>query len=233
MPASRTLAAAPRRFAGPLAPPPFPAAAAPDWTAISGLVAGGDTAGRALLAGDPALGRRPPDLRAGPAGLRGDPAGLRGDPAVLLLEPAEPLMAADPASGRTYDLQVELLVRGGFGHFPLDAPAPAVPAGWRVRLGPAGLELVDGDANVWARPGTLPEPRWLSTVDEHGHVLVLYGAWLGVQAPRSVRADQYGPSQRAAELRDARMRGLVAAAMVAWDRGGAPPSPQGGPLLRR
>ncbi|GAA2592922.1 hypothetical protein GCM10010399_24450 [Dactylosporangium fulvum] len=195
MSARPTLGARPPR-ATPTLPPPVP-----DWSTIGHLMADSQTVGRALLADDPALGWTA-------AGVR--PA------AILLLEPAEPLMAVDPPTGRTFDLQVELLVRRGFGRFPLDAPVPAPLPGWTVQIGPVGLELLDAGGNVWSAAGVTPGPRWLSTVDECGYVQVLYGAWLGVRTPRGVRADQYGPARRAAELRAARMRGLVAAATVAW-----------------
>ncbi|GAA1577699.1 hypothetical protein GCM10009827_119370 [Dactylosporangium maewongense] len=209
MPANHTLAAAQPSVTPPCTPP------GPDWTTISRLMAGCETAGRPLLADDPSLGWTVNNVR---------PA------AILLLEPAEPLMAVDPQTRRTFDLQVELLVRGGFGRFPLDASSPVTLPGWSVRLGPSGLELMDASGDVWAAPNVTPGPRWMSTVDDHGQVSVLYGAWLGVRAPRYVSAYQYGPAQRAAELRAARIRNLVAAATVCWTsqptrqyQGGPPP----------
>jgi hypothetical protein len=168
----------------------------PDWVAISRLMAGGGTAGRILSGDDPALGFVAPAP-------------------VLLVEPFEPLMVADPETGRTCDLQVELLVRRGFGWFPLGAAPPRPLAGWRLRAAPDTAELLDDTGNVWARPEIEPTPACLSTVDGVRSVLVLYGAWLGVRAPRGVRSMHYGPAQRAAELRDARTRGLVAAGLVA------------------
>jgi hypothetical protein len=169
-----------------------------DWAAISQLMAGCGTAARALPAGDPALG-------------------FTASEPVLLIEPFEPLMATDPATGGMCDLQVELLVRRGFTRFQPGAPVPGRAAGWRLRVRPVAMELVDGSGNVWASnirasPDGPPPAAWLSSVE--GRVLVLYGAWLGVRAPRGVREAHYGPAQRAAELRDARMRGLVAAASL-------------------
>jgi hypothetical protein len=172
-------------------------ATGPDWGAISQLVAGCDTAARALTGDDPALG-------------------FTGPAAVLLLEPSEPLLATDPATGRAHDLQVELLVRRGFQRFLPGTPVPAPLPGWSVRVGPAGLELNDGAGNPWACPEIVPDPSWLSHVDDR--VLVLYGPLLGVRPPRGVPDAQYGPAQRAGELRGARTRGLVAAALIAGAR---------------
>jgi hypothetical protein len=170
-----------------------PAAPPPDWATISRLMAGCDTAARALPAGDPALGFAAPEP-------------------VLLVEPFEPLMATDPATGGMSDLQVELLVRRGFARFPLGAPPPRRSPGWRLRVRPVAVELVDGSGHVWASSDSTLPAVWLSSVERC--VLVLYGAWLGVRAPRGVREAHYGPAQRAAELRDARTRGLVAAASL-------------------
>src|SRR5262245_36057827 len=136
MPASRTLAAPPRRFTGPLTPaPPSAEAAVPDWTAISELVASGETSGRALLDGDPALGGGLTGTGLGRglagsglagSGLAGSGlAGRRGGPAapaVLLLEPAEPPMAAAPAGGGPYGPRGGLPGRGRFRRLPLGAP---------------------------------------------------------------------------------------------------------------
>jgi len=169
----------------------------PDWDHIIDLVTDARHEGRAVLGDDPALD-------------------LGGTPLpVLLVEPTETLMATDPGTGRTIELQVELIVMRGFSRFPTGAPAPARTPDWSLHSAPDGLELVDGNA-VWTQVAACPDAAWRSAAAAGGQVLVLYGALLGVHTPRGVPHDQYGPEQRAAELRAGRSLGLVAAATVAW-----------------
>src|SRR6266540_1008008 len=111
----------------------------PDWVAISRLMAGGGTAGRILPGDDPALGFTAPVP-------------------VLLVEPFEPLMAADPETGRTCDLQVELLVRRGFARFPLGAAPPRPLAGWRLRAAP-GPQRALRPGTARRRAARRPHPR--------------------------------------------------------------------------
>ncbi|GAA1800344.1 hypothetical protein HC028_16940 [Planosporangium flavigriseum] len=169
-----------------------------DWDGISTLVADGDLRGRALLGDDPALG----------------PAG--GAHAYLLIEVAEPLMVRQPLTGRIDELQVELLILRGFSRYLPGADVPAPSSRWVLDHRAAGLELRDAAGNLWARVPADPDPEWLAAAGRDGHVVVLYGAWLGVRTPSGVRDSQYGPAQRAAELRAARPRGHVAVAAVPW-----------------
>jgi hypothetical protein len=171
-----------------------------DWDDISGLVADGDLRGRALLGDEPDLGL--PDEAA------------RRPAAFLLIEPAEPLMVRQPVTGRTDDLQVELLILRGFRRFLPGAPLPAPSSGWTLHDRTASLELRDDAGHVWARVPASPSPQWRAAADRDRHVVVLYGAWLGVRTPYGVRDAQYGPAQRAGELRAAGTRGHVAAAAV-------------------
>lgn len=172
------------------------------WDDISTLVADGDPRGRALLGDEPDLGLT--------GAATGRPA------AFLLVEPAEPVLVRQPVTGRTDDLQVELLIVRGFRRFLPGAAVPAPASGWALDRSPAGLELRDRAGNVWARVPAAPSPQWCAAADRDGHVVVIYGAWVGVRTPSGVRDAQYGPAQRAAELRAARNRGQVAVAAVAW-----------------
>jgi hypothetical protein len=189
-----------------------------DWTSVSQLVAAGDPVGRALLSDDPALGfndRSRPLNNQSPAAP--DSAGRPHRPlAVLLLEPAEALMAWDPVTNRRRDLLAELLVQRGFRRFAVDMPVPGPQVGWTLEVEPSGLALRDRGANVWARPTVRPDEPWLAAAAGHGYVVILFGSCLGVRIPQGVRSEQYGPRQRAAELKQGRLCGLVAVAAVPW-----------------
>jgi hypothetical protein len=189
----------------------------PDWYDISQLVAAGDAEGRALLSDDPGLGHagQPARRCVRPRSRRDDETAHR-PAAFLLIETAEPLMVRQPASGRTDDLQVELLILRGFRRFRPGTPVPAPNSGWALTNPPGRLELRDNASNKWAQVRTSPSARWLAAAGRDGHVVVLYGGWLGVGTPCGVRESQYGPAQRAAELRAARIRGQVAVAAVPW-----------------
>jgi hypothetical protein len=171
-----------------------------EWTTVSELMAGGAVEARTLMSDDPA-------------------AGLGGTALpVLLLECADPMMATDPDTGGLFELQTELLIRRGFDRFTLDAATPRPLTGWAVTPAPDGLELLDDGGSVWAYAETTPDPRWSTAAATTRQVLVLYGAWLGLRPPKAVRESQYGPSQRAAELRAGRSLRLVAAATVPFTR---------------
>jgi hypothetical protein len=188
-----------------------------EYEAIREAVVAGDIEGRALLGADPALELADEPIRRcvrPPARRDGEPAG-RGA-AFLLIEPAEPLMVRQPATGRTDDLRVELLILHGFRRFRPGTPLPAPNPGWRLHNLQTALALRDRAGNEWARVPASPSPRWFAAAGRAGRVVVLYGAWLGVRTPCGVRDIQYGPAQRAAELRAARMRGHVAVATVPW-----------------
>jgi hypothetical protein len=163
------------------------------------LLAAESTPGRALPAGAPALGA----------------AGMSGHP-VLLLEPAEAFIVVDPSSGRDCEMQAEILVRQGFHRLGPAAPEPGRLAGWSVRQAGSQLQVRDGAGELWAYTSERPNAGWLAEAERLDGVLVVYGALVGVRAPRGVAAGQYGPRQRAAELSAGRSRGFVAAAVLAW-----------------
>ena len=154
--------------------------------------------GRALLGDDPALGFGEPSR------------------AVLLFEPAEATVVVDATTGTTGELGVESLVRRGFDRFTPGVAVPVRLDGWTARGNQGRLELRDDAGRLWAYAPVRPRARWLATAARQGEVLVVYGAMVGVCAPRGVPCGQYGPAQRAAELRTARASGLVAAALVPW-----------------
>lgn len=196
------------------APRQLEGGASPDWARISELVAAGDTACRALLGDDPTLGRA---ANAAVVARQPRPHGRARPRPVLLLEPAEPLMVGgDPRTGCRRELQAELLELRGFRRLSAGRRQPPPLSDWSLRSDPYGLELRDGAGNVWARPRTVPDRRWLAAAEADGCVLVFYGAWLGVVAPRGVRDAQYGPAQRAAELDLGCSSGLVVSATVHW-----------------
>jgi hypothetical protein len=163
------------------------------------LLAAGGTPGRALSGTDPALG----DLVAG------------GCP-VLLLEPADAFTVVEPDTGRTREMQAEILVRQGFHRLPSGAGLPPRLDGWSVRRQGTQLHVRDERDDLWAYTSVRPGQTWLGAAARYGMVLVVYGALVGVRAPRGVRATQYGARQRAAELRAGLARGFVAAAMLDW-----------------
>lgn len=154
------------------------------------------TAGRALPGDDPALGLTPPPALP-----------------VLLLEPAETFLAVDP-SGTRRELQAEILVRQGFQRFGMDAGPVRGLAGWTLSCAPGEVLLRDGTGEVWVRSDARVSRPWYATAQAYGQVLVVYGALVGVRAPRGVPPTRYAPTHRAAELHAGRVQGLVAAAVV-------------------
>jgi hypothetical protein len=190
-----------------------------DWTSISQLIAAsGELVGRTLLSDDPALGFNDHSRPLNDQGLVAtDSVGRPHRPlAVLLLEPADALMVWNPVTNQRRDLLAELLVQRGFHRFAVDMPMPGPQAGWRLDVEASQLALRDHNANVWARPVIMPDKPWLVAAAGHGYVLVLFGSCLGVRIPHGVRSGQYGPRQRAAELKQGRLCGLVVAAAVPW-----------------
>jgi hypothetical protein len=156
------------------------------------------------------------DILAGLAILGDDPvARLWDHRPILLLEASDTLMVADPGSGTTYELQVELLTRRGFQRLAPDDAVGDPLAGWTLACLPGQVELRDQDGALWATADVVPDRRWLVAA-EQGQVVVLYGACLGVVPPEGVRSWQYGPEQRAAEICASRRHGLIAAAAIRW-----------------
>jgi hypothetical protein len=164
------------------------------------LLAGAVTPGRALLGDDPALGLVPPAI-----------------PPVLLMEPVDTFLAVD-AAGRRRELRTELLVQQGFQRFGPDTGTVGELSGWTLSAFPGRMLLCDGTGEVWAHTDVRPSRAWRSAADAYERVLVVYGTFVGVRAPRGVPAAQYAPAHRAAELQTGRARGLVAAAVVTWPR---------------
>jgi hypothetical protein len=152
--------------------------------------------------------------------VRGDHAALGPEPLsgypVLLLEPAEAFTVVDPASGRTREMQAEILVRQGFQRLQSGRAEPGRLDGWSVNRVGSQLQVRDERGEVWAYTSVRPGAGWLAEAERLGGVLVVYGALVGVRAPRGVAAAHYGVRQRAAELAAGRARGFVAAARLDW-----------------
>jgi hypothetical protein len=165
---------------------------------------------RALLASQPTPGRAVPgDHPAlGPTRLSGHP--------VLLLEPAEAFTVVEPASGQVREIQAEILVRQGFQRLQLGHTEPGLLAGWSLVPGGSHLQVRDQRNEVWAYTSARPPASWLTEAARLGSVLVVYGALVGIRAPRGVATIHYGTRQRAAELAAGRARGFVAAARLTW-----------------
>ncbi len=157
------------------------------------------TAGRAVPGDHPALGPEP----------------VSGHP-VLLLEPAEAFTVVDPASGRVREMQAEILVRQGFHRLQSGHAEPGRLDGWSVNRAGGQLQVRDERGELWAYTSVRPGLGWLAEAARLGSVLVVYGALVGVRAPRGVAAGHYGARQRAAELAAGRTRGFVAAARLDW-----------------
>jgi hypothetical protein len=157
------------------------------------------TPGRAVSGDNPALGPEP----------------LAGYP-VLLLEPAEAFTVVDPASGRVREMQAEILVRQGFERLQPHGAEPGRLDGWTVNRAGGQLQVRDERGELWAYTSVRPGATWLAEAERLGAVLVVYGALVGVRAPRGVAAGHYGARQRAAELAAGRTRGFVAAARLDW-----------------
>lgn len=156
------------------------------------------TPGRAVPGDDPCLGLSVPP----------------GAP-VLLLEPVDTFLAVDPA-GRRRELRTEVLVQQGFQRYePGTDPVPVLP-GWAVAGTPGRVRLCDGTGAAWVHSDVRPGRAWLAAATTAGRVLVVYGTFVGVRAPRGVPAAQYAAVHRAAELHAGRAQGLVAAAVVAF-----------------
>jgi len=166
------------------------------WEEISRLLAGEVVDGLALSGDDPMVG-------------------LADHRPILLLETSDTMMLGDPVTSRRFELRVELLALCGFRRLTPEAGVPDPLDGWTLRRRGRRLELTDQHGNTWAVTITSVSQEWLAAA-ARGQVLVLYGTCLGVRAPRGVPDSQYGPPQRAAELRAGRHLGLVAAAAVTW-----------------
>jgi hypothetical protein len=163
------------------------------------LLATQQTPGRAVPGNHPALGS----------------TRLSGHP-VLLLEPAEAFTIVEPASGHVREIQAEILVRQGFQRLQPDHAEPGRLAGWSLIPAGGHLQVHDERNEVWAYTSARPAVSWLAEAARLGSVLVVYGALVGVRAPRGVAAVHYGTRQRAAELAAGRARGFVAAARLNW-----------------
>jgi hypothetical protein len=163
------------------------------------LLAAEQTPGRAVPGDHPALG----------------PTRLSVHP-VLLLEPAEAFTAVNQRSGDVREMQAEILVRQGFQRFEPGHAEPATLDGWSLAPADGRLLVRDRQHEVWASTCVRPSVDWLTEAARLGTVLIVYGARVGVRAPRGVTTAQYGDRQRAAELANGRARGFVAAARINW-----------------
>lgn len=142
------------------------------------------------------------------------PDDLGGGPLpVAMFEPRQTVAGIDPHTNRAIELQVDGIIKCGFGRLLLGAAvqAPHLPL-WSVRRKTHVLELWDA-GGIWARANTTPNDDWLAAADRHGRVFVVYGPMCGVRSPNGLH---YPERDRQDELDRARQAGIVAAATVTW-----------------
>jgi hypothetical protein len=135
---------------------------------------------------------------------------------VLLLEPRTAMVITHPETDEVTEGQVETIIKAGLGRLTWPAALVQPAVGWSLRRMGDGIELRDSHGGPWVRCGVILEPRWVSAAVSWGQVLVLYGVRLGVRVPPNQGTRRYGPTERRAELKQARQAGIVAAGFVRW-----------------
>ena len=166
-----------------------------------------DTECMALLSDDPALGLANARLTAmAPCEIGG------GRPLPVVMFEPRAMIAQTLPDGSGRELQVEAIIHAGFCRWwPLFAQFESLPE-WSLRQTAAGVELWD-HGGVWARGITELGGPWNDAAAQWGVVLVIYGFSTGARTPQTGRPPA---AERAAQLRDARSKGLIAAAIIPW-----------------
>lgn len=175
-----------------------------------------DDEGRVLFVDDPAVGMGAVVTGLSPSG---EPVadGTADQVPVALFEPRKAMMIRQQ-DGRLREAQAEAAVTLGLRPFLAGFVTLERAAGWVLRRlpGNSGLELVDSTGSVFSRIQHLLTPEWVSAAVSYGDVLVLYGTSIGVRVPEGVTEAGYLPAKRAAELKQSRELGTVAAGYVRW-----------------
>lgn len=172
----------------------IPARPQADSATVQDVLSSVDTAARAAFIAD--------DLSLGESGV----------PAVLF-EPMQAVAGTSP-NGQTSELQAEMIIAAGFTRFLPDLDrAPQHLPDWSLRRTDTGLELWDA-GGIWARGALNLDDGWLTAAEQHSVVVVIYGAQIGVRAPREISS--YTDGHRHTELMESRRAGIVAAATIAW-----------------
>jgi hypothetical protein len=166
---------------------------------------------------DPVLGAMAPAAGVAPDGsLLEDRSGTIEPVPVVMFEPEHAFVVKDGIGGAS-EIRTDAIVAAGFRRI---LPGPAwmiAPAdGWEVRRAAGRLILRDSAGEVWASSEITPGPQWMSAAASQRYVAVFFGPKLGVRVPPGTDPAGYTTAIRAAEIREARRYGLVAAAMVRW-----------------
>ena len=133
---------------------------------------------------------------------------------VLLLEPRKCAISRNTETGVTREEQIEAIITAGFERLLYPALRIQQESGWKITMIGQTIRLMDPAGGLWAEGKHARDERWLSQARWLGWVLVIYGPFVGVRTPQG--QDNYDDAARLEELRDARQRGLVAAALVRW-----------------
>jgi hypothetical protein len=173
---------------------------------------------RVCYIGDPVLGGGQPCSGIGPDGsLVPDDSGTVEPLPAVLFEPLYTAVMTNTVTGFKEEAKTEAVIARGFHRLGPDRVWVIKPAeGWEVRRLPGELVLRDSTGEIWARSELTPDPAWVSAAASYKQVAVFYGPRLGVRPVPGTDPTAYTIAVRAAEFRQARRLGLVAAATVAW-----------------
>jgi hypothetical protein len=135
---------------------------------------------------------------------------------VMLLEPRKMVVLTNPSDGSSFEAQVAAIRERGFLEWGYPVARFTEVASWTLRRVNGGTELRDSEGELWARAELTPDPAWVSVAVSLGSVLAVYGFDLGVRPQHGQTQEAFTDAARKAELREARQKGLVAAAIVTW-----------------
>ena len=147
-------------------------------------------------------------------------AGDTGRLPVLLVEPRTAALVQDPATGDArYEIRAENAVGQGLRRLVTGPVVVDVARDWTLRRSGRRLELVGPFDQVLAEVDLRLPAGWPEAARATGHVLVVYGARVGVGRPDGGRS--YNDDDRRGELQASRRAGTVAAGLVRWLEPGA------------
>lgn len=175
-----------------------------------------DDEGRALFADDPAVGLGAAATNLIDGRLVSDD--VTEQIPVALFEPRRAVMLRNSSTGEVSEAQVMAAIQLGLGPFRFHVVTIENAEGWTLgrRSGGSGLELRDPSRNVFSRTDSAVDPAWVSAAVSQGHALVLYGPKVGVRPPEGYTDATYPDRLRAAEIKESRQAGIVAAGIVRW-----------------